>query len=75
MMPTLSPSSSPQRPEGRPAFLSVQGLSVSAGSQPLVQDLSFDIAPGECLGVIGESGSGKTLAARAILGLLPYVIK
>ena len=72
MMPTLSPSSSPQRPEGRPAFLSVQGLSVSAGSQPLVQDLSFDIAPGECLGVIGESGSGKTLAARAILGLLPY---
>lgn len=61
----------PQRPEDRPAFLSVQGLSVSAGAQPLVQELSFDIAAGECLAVIGESGSGKTLAARAILGLLP----
>lgn len=61
----------PKRPEDRPAFLSVQGLSVSAGAQPLVQELSFDIAAGECLGVIGESGSGKTLAARAILGLLP----
>lgn len=61
----------PKRPEDRPAFLSVQGLSVSAGGQPLVQELSFDIAAGECLGVIGESGSGKTLAARAILGLLP----
>jgi peptide/nickel transport system ATP-binding protein len=61
----------PQRPDGRPAFLSVQGLSVSAGAQTLVQELSFDIAAGECLGVIGESGSGKTLAARAILGLLP----
>ncbi|MFM8767953.1 MAG: dipeptide ABC transporter ATP-binding protein [Rubrivivax sp.] len=58
-------------PDSRPAFLSVQGLNVSAGAQPLVQDLSFDIAAGECLGVIGESGSGKTLAARAILGLLP----
>jgi peptide/nickel transport system ATP-binding protein len=61
----------PQRPDGRPAFLSIQGLNVSAGAQPLVQGLSFDIAAGECLGVIGESGSGKTLAARAILGLLP----
>jgi peptide/nickel transport system ATP-binding protein len=53
------------------SFLQVQGLSVAAGTTRLVQDLSFEIARGECLGVIGESGSGKTMAARAILGLLP----
>lgn len=37
----------------------------------LVHDVSFDIAPGERVGVIGESGSGKSLTALAIMGLLP----
>ena len=51
--------------------LSVQGLSVATRSHPLVQDVSFTLAPGERLGVIGESGSGKSLTALAALGLLP----
>ncbi|MDB6161690.1 MAG: transporter related protein [Gammaproteobacteria bacterium] len=42
-----------------------------AGSAPLLDDLSFDVAPGEFVAVVGESGSGKTLAARSILNLLP----
>jgi peptide/nickel transport system ATP-binding protein len=42
-----------------------------AGSGPLLEDLSFDVAPGEFVAVVGESGSGKTLAARSILNLLP----
>jgi peptide/nickel transport system ATP-binding protein len=47
--------------------LSVRGLSVST----LVRDVSFEIGAGERVGLIGESGSGKSLTALAIMGLLP----
>ena len=39
------------------------------GDAEVVQDLSFDIAPGECLGVIGPNGAGKTTTIRMCLGL------
>ncbi|MGA5132586.1 dipeptide ABC transporter ATP-binding protein [Streptomyces olivoreticuli] len=51
-------------------LLEVTGLGVDAGAVPLVRDVSFSLARGERLGVIGESGSGKTLTALALLGLL-----
>ncbi|OXM71285.1 ABC transporter ATP-binding protein [Amycolatopsis vastitatis] len=47
--------------------LSVRGLNVSS----LVRDVSFEIGAGERVGLIGESGSGKSLTALAIMGLLP----
>ena len=37
----------------------------------VVEDVSFDIGPGEVVGVVGESGCGKTVTAMSILGLLP----
>jgi peptide/nickel transport system permease protein len=37
----------------------------------VVRDVSFDLAPGEALGIVGESGCGKTVTARSLLGLLP----
>ncbi len=40
------------------------------GSLVAVDDLSFEIAPGEVLGVVGESGAGKSLTGMAIIGLL-----
>ncbi|MFI6322741.1 ABC transporter ATP-binding protein [Nonomuraea sp. NPDC050556] len=52
-------------------MLSVEGLSVRAGSLELVRDVSFGIAPGERVGLIGESGSGKSLTALSLMGLLP----
>ena len=40
------------------------------GTLVAIDDVSFDIAPGEVLGVVGESGAGKSLTGAAIIGLL-----
>src|SRR3954466_3418989 len=40
------------------------------GTLRALADISFDIAPGEILGVVGESGAGKSLTGAAIIGLL-----
>ena len=40
------------------------------GNLVALDDVSFDIAPGEILGVVGESGAGKSLTGAAIIGLL-----
>lgn len=56
-------------------LLDIQNLNLAAGDAPLVTDLSFSIAPGERLGLIGESGSGKSLTAMAATGLLPRAIR
>lgn len=51
-------------------LLSVDGLSVAYGSQPALEQVSFTLAPGEILGVVGGSGSGKSTFLLAIAGLL-----
>jgi peptide/nickel transport system permease protein len=51
--------------------LSVQGLTVALGGAPVLRDVSFEISPGETVGIVGESGCGKTMTAKAVLGLLP----
>ncbi|WP_049574298.1 ABC transporter ATP-binding protein [Nonomuraea sp. SBT364] len=52
-------------------MLSVEGLTIAADGVELVHDVSFAIAPGERVGLIGESGSGKSLTALSLMGLLP----
>src|SRR5690606_1822496 len=54
--------------------LAVDGLTLSVMGETVVSNLSFAIGPGERLGLIGESGSGKTLTAMAAVGLLPRPI-
>ncbi len=53
------------------SLLTVEGLSLSIHGAPILRDLSFGIEAGEILGVIGESGSGKSLTALSIMRLLP----
>ena len=55
---------------GEVARLEVDSLSVSYGALRAVDRLSFTLASGQCLGVIGESGAGKSQAFLALLGLL-----
>ena len=53
------------------ALLEVANLSVYFGAHAAVADVSLTLERGERFGIIGESGSGKTLTALAISGLLP----
>jgi len=56
------------------AVLSLEGLGVTfttpAGEVAAVRDLSLRVERGECVGVVGESGAGKSQAFRAVMGLL-----
>jgi phospholipid/cholesterol/gamma-HCH transport system ATP-binding protein len=51
-------------------FISLQRLNVTFGRQQVIRDLSFDIPRGQTVAVIGESGCGKTVLLKNIIGLL-----
>ncbi len=52
-------------------LFTLRGLEVTAGSLRVVRGVDLDVAPGQTLGIIGESGSGKTVTSLAMLRLLP----
>lgn len=60
-------------------ILDVKNLSVLLNTREkqslLVDNVSFSLRPGECLGILGESGSGKSLTVKSILGLLDSSFK
>ena len=58
-----------QDPAIPPPLFQAQSLTKHYGDNVVVNDLSFSIAPGECLGVIGPNGAGKTTTIRMCLGL------
>ncbi len=51
----------------------VTDLHVALGGHPIVHGVSFDVASGEVLTLMGGNGSGKTTAVRAILGIIPIL--
>src|SRR5699024_784574 len=62
-----------RRPVVSENLLEVRNLTITpAGAQdPVLDDVSLSLAAGERVGLIGESGSGKSLTAQSVMGLLP----
>ncbi|MBV0893309.1 ABC transporter ATP-binding protein [Paracoccus sp. Z118] len=62
-----------------PPLLSVRNLSIRLPEgfdrEYAIEDITYDLDPGEILCVVGESGSGKSMTANAIMGLLPELLK
>jgi len=53
------------------ATLTVEGLKVAIGGANVLRGISLEVEPGEVRGLVGESGAGKSMLGRAVLGLLP----
>nr|WP_201470059.1 ABC transporter ATP-binding protein [Microbacterium hydrocarbonoxydans] len=51
--------------------LELEGLHIDFGGTAVVDGVSLAVSPGECVAIVGESGAGKSLTARALLGLTP----
>jgi len=54
----------------QPAIVEVERMSVRFGAQTVLRDLSIAVRPGETLAVIGESGCGKTVLLKTLIGLI-----
>ena len=53
------------------SLLAIEKLSLAIHGAPILRDVSFSVDQGRIVGVIGESGSGKSMTAYAVTGLLP----
>ena len=52
-------------------LLRIEGLNLAIHDYPILHDVSLTVAPGQIVGVIGESGSGKSMTSLAVMQLLP----
>ena len=52
------------------ALLEVDGIAVGYGGPPVLVDVTFELAPGERIGVLGPNGGGKSTLFRVLLGEL-----
>ena len=51
-------------------MLRVEGVSVHFGRQEVLRDIALDLVPGQTLVIIGESGCGKTVLLKTMIGLI-----
>jgi phospholipid/cholesterol/gamma-HCH transport system ATP-binding protein len=69
-MPATAPRPAPQSPEADPPVLRVDSLGVRFGRQEVLRDVSLDLPAGQTLVVLGESGCGKTVLLKTLIGLI-----
>jgi ABC-type dipeptide/oligopeptide/nickel transport system ATPase component len=55
--------------------LEIDGLCIGIGDRDVVRAVDLHVEPGACVGLVGQSGSGKSLTALASLGLLPHAAR
>jgi oligopeptide/dipeptide ABC transporter ATP-binding protein len=55
------------------SLLDVQGAAIAIRSREVASDISFALARGECLGIVGETGSGKSVTCRMLTGMLGVI--
>src|SRR5207302_1915231 len=67
-LPNTVPSPAPSRPS---ALLEVQSATRRFGGLVAVNNVSFDVQPGEIFGLIGPNGAGKTTLFNLLNGLIP----
>jgi phospholipid/cholesterol/gamma-HCH transport system ATP-binding protein len=69
-MPAAAPARPPRPEAADPPVLSVQALGVRFGRQQVLRDISLDLPAGQTLVVLGESGCGKTVLLKSLIGLV-----
>ncbi len=69
-MPAVAPAPPRRREESAGPLLRVEGLCVRFGSQEVLRDISIDLDAGQTLVVLGESGCGKTVLLKSMIGLI-----
>jgi zinc transport system ATP-binding protein len=73
-MPSGRASAVPRRAAATPCpTVEVRDLHVALGGNPIVHGVSFTVAQGEVLALMGGNGSGKTTTVKAILGIVPIL--
>ena len=69
-MPATAIASRPRREAPSPMLLEIEGLGVRFGGQEVLRDISLSIPEGQTLVILGESGCGKTVLLKTMIGLI-----
>ncbi|MGD9864355.1 MAG: ABC transporter ATP-binding protein, partial [Pseudodonghicola sp.] len=57
------------------SFLTIENLNAKVGTAPILRDVSLSVEAGEVRGLVGESGAGKSMIGKAVLGTLPLAVE
>ena len=71
--PSVDTPSSPRRPPDGEPILHMKGIGKSFGAVRAVNNVDFEVYPGEVVGLVGDNGAGKSTLIKALLHLHPVI--